>query len=502
MNTFDFKSPAELVLLYDEDIFSGKASLHPWQLNLLLEFGKVKPTSKSPYRLALVAANGSGKDKYIIAPFCLWFILSKANAEVIVTSSSAQQLDNQTEKYLRYLGQRINAKHNTEILRIIKRKIECSITNSTIRLFATDEPGKAEGYHPLTPESEMAIVTNETKSIPDDIMEALMRCTGFNYWLEVSSPGQPSGHFYRTVTTGTSKVVRVTSYDCPHISRDEIEYDKLRLGESSAIFRSKHLALFTSVEQKVIITREMLDKMMSNPPPKIGSYLRAGLDFGAGGDETVLSVWEGNTQIAQECMTCEDTERTADWLVQLFEKYGLQEHNIYADDGGIGRNYFYSILKRGWKINRVLFNSRASNKKEFLNLGAELWYKFSRYVQMGCFNLLNDSKLLDQLSSRQYAIMQGGRIRLVKKSELRSQGYPSPDRADAAVLANIPISLDMAESWALGKTFEKHKQSSKPRLIDINKALLVQESDYYKVNPQPPQQGNIANLMAYLHANS
>jgi len=447
-HAYAFSGPEEVVALYDNDIRSGAANLHKWQLEQLIEFGQVKPKPQTPYRVAIVAANGSGKDKFIIAPFCIWFIMSKIDAEVIVTSSSAQQLDNQTEKYIRHLAQSINAKHGKEVLRIIKRRIECLESGSTIRLFATDEPGKAEGYHPLTTNSEMAIVTNETKTIPDNIMEALMRCSGFNYWVEVSSPGQPSGHFYRSATQGQVKFRRVTSYDCPHISKEEIEYDKIRLGESSALFRSKHLALFTSVDQQVVVRRELVDKYVLESPEHFKtSFNRAGLDLGAGGDETVLSVWNGNMQLAQEAMRCEDTERTVKWLVDLFSKYALKPEFIWMDDGGIGRNYFYSLKEKGWPLNRILFQSAAINKREFLNLGAELWWKFGRFFEMGAFKILADHKLIDQLSSRQYVQPTGGKIRLMKKSELKAHGWPSPDRADAAVLANVSTTLDMVERW-------------------------------------------------------
>lgn len=462
---YAFEGPEELVSIYDRDIASGSARLHDWQFEQLVEFGQVRPTAESPYRMALVAANGSGKDKFIIAPFCVWFVMSKIDAEVIVTSSSAQQLDNQTEKYIRYLAQAINAKHGHEVLRVIKRRIECVETGSTIRLFATDEPGKAEGYHPLTTSSEMAIVTNETKSIPDEIMEALMRCSGFNYWIEVSSPGQPAGHFYRSATQGLVKFRRVTSYDCPHISEKEIEYDKKRLGESSALFRSKHLALFTSVDQQVVLRRELIDRYLLSPPDnKVSAHNRAGLDLGAGGDETVLSVWNGNVQIAQETMQCEDTERTVKWILDLVSKYQLKSEYVWMDDGGIGRNYYFSLRDKGFTPNRILFQTAAINKREFLNLGAELWWRFARHYEMGAFKILADSKLIDQLSSRQYLQPPGGKIRLMKKSELKAHGWPSPDRADAAILANTSTTTDQVERW-LGIDDDKPAERSKRSAI-------------------------------------
>lgn len=476
-HAYAFEGPEELVSIYDRELSSGQATLHDWQFQQLVEFGQVKPTASDPYRMALVAANGSGKDKFIIAPFCVWFIMSKVDAECIVTSSSAQQLDNQTEKYIRFLAQAINAKHGREVLRVIKRRVECPETGSTIRLFATDEPGKAEGYHPLTTSSEMAIVTNETKSIPDEIMEALMRCSGFNYWIEVSSPGQSAGHFYRSATEGLVKFRRITSYDCPHISKKEIEYDRLRLGEASALFRSKHLALFTSIDQQVVLRREVIDRYILAPcEHKAAVHNRAGLDLGAGGDETVLSVWNGNKQIGQETLKCEDTERTVKWVLDLVSKWELKPEYVWMDDGGIGRNYYFSLRDKGFTPNRILFQTFAINRREFLNLGAELWWRFARHYEMGALVIMNDKKLIDQLSSRQYLQPPGGKIRLMKKSELKSHGYPSPDRADAAILANTNTTIDTVERW-LGLNEDKVAKRQ-PRSAIISPSSSIATTRY------------------------
>src|SRR6187402_2956437 len=67
-----------------------------------------KPTSRHPYKFALCAANGSGKDAFVIAPFALWFICCKIQSKVIITSSSGNQLSTQTEKYITNLAKCIN----------------------------------------------------------------------------------------------------------------------------------------------------------------------------------------------------------------------------------------------------------------------------------------------------------------------------------------------------------------------------------------------------------
>jgi hypothetical protein len=393
----------------------------------------------------MVAANGSGKDKYIVAPFCLWFLLSKLNSRVIVTSASAQQLDSQTENYIRRLAQHFNKEHGEEIIRVVKRYISCPLTGSEIRLFATDEAGKAEGYHPLEPGAEMAIVCGEAKSIAEDIYEALGTCSGFNYWIDISTPGVPLGTFYRMATEGAKHGVdfkRVTSYDCAHISRETIEFDKFRYGENSPRFRSKHLALFTSLDGAYILTREIIDKYIGNVSERRDGIKRAGLDFGAGGDETVLSVWDGNTQIASDGYTNEDTEATVRWVIQKIKEYSLDPGRIFADDGGVGRGMIFSLRDKGYDVNRCLAQSPAIDKRDFLNRGAELWWSFARCYEAGMLKILPNKVLIEQLSTRKYKQPSGGKIRLISKKEMKAEGLPSPDHADAAILAHTGRGLE------------------------------------------------------------
>jgi len=155
-----------------------------------------------------------------------------------------------------------------------------------------------EGYHPFPdhPGAEMCIAINEAKSVDDAIFNAMRRCTGFSVWLEVSSPGRAFGHFFTRVSesrqwedgycAGKGFTRRITAYDCPHIPVSEIEEAKGELPDW--LFNSIYLALFSSVDEQVIIMPEVLAKIIQDQkksPPKHVSFgtLSAGVDFAAGG---------------------------------------------------------------------------------------------------------------------------------------------------------------------------------------------------------------------------
>lgn len=488
---FDFPDPSFVVCLFDKDLLNQTATLHPWQVEVSEELASVKATAQHPHKFCLVAANGSGKDKYVIAPFCVWFSLTKIRSRVILTSSSGVQLTSQTEGYIRDMAERVNAYFGEEIYKIRQRYIYCNKTGSEIRMFATDEKGKAEGYHPWDATSEMAIIVNEGKSVTEEIHGALRRCTGYNYWLEVSTPGEPHGFFYNAATHWKHKR-RITSYDCPHLSEEDRDEDKRDLGENSALFRSKHLALFTSIGGQVIIPIDLINSIVENPPqtsyPSIQE--RIGIDIAAGGDENAICFTKGNKCRKEYSFREVDTTVTADRIERILkdEKIPMDYPFIFADGGGVGKGVIDMLRRKGWNINEI-HNQWAAlgGKKMFANRGAENWYRVKRLFEEFIFDASTlGEKTREQLASRHYKQNgANGRIGLESKKDAKAHGRPSPDRADAFILSMTGLDYDeflKAEKFIdTTKAINTPYSNGKPRVIlrDMEEAKEYVERQAY-----------------------
>lgn len=442
----NFPNPALFLAFFDKSIADGNTKLHDWQRDVNIELAPaVPPTSTHPLKYFLVAANGSGKDAFVIAPFAAWFCFCKIKSRCIITSSSGGQLTAQTETYIKGMCEKVNQFFGTQVFKIRQRHIRCLATGSEIRMFATDEAGKAEGYHPIEPNAEMAIIKNESKSIAEDIHRALKRCTGYNYWLEVSSPGMPQGAFYYAVTKW-SKGRRITSYDCSHISEEERESDKIELGEHSAEYRSKHLAEFTSSDNDVAIPTELIKRILQSPPSQrfAGLGRRVGIDLAAGGDETTLCITNNGLPEKEKWFREKDTTIEVDIIERFLVDNNIPKDHpyIYADDGGIGHAIIDMLIRKGWKIHRVRNDSAALNKKRFGNRGAEMWFTVKRILEEGVIDLSKlSNKTLEQLGARRYRQVEGGRIFLQSKRQAKAEGFNSPDRADAFVLSFGGLSI-------------------------------------------------------------
>lgn len=446
--TLAFKTPAQMLAVVVQDIATQQVTLHDWQLDISQELADSLATanSKHPYKYALCAANGSGKDAFVVAPFVVWFMLVNVRGLVIVTSSSGQQLSSQTENYIKSIAEAVNAYFGANIFRIRQRYIKCLLTGSEVRLFATDEAGKAEGYHPLVPNGAMAIIVNEAKSVAEEIFKALRRCTGYTHWLNVSTPGEDRGYFYLSFNNWKHKR-RVDYTECTHMSDDERLEDLANDGEHSAYYRSKWLALFTSVDGQYVIPRQTITSLLANPPEDIGAGwpLRIGIDLAAGSDETTVCVTRGNKVVKELYFREKDTTIAADRINSFLLGLGLQfsHEHIYGDDGGVGHSIIDMLCRMGWQIRRIVNQSRAVKSTQFGNRGAELWDKAKRFFEEKLFNPTGlTQKTIDQLASRKYKGISAGKTFLQSKKEAKAEGQHSPDRADAFILSLTGLTLE------------------------------------------------------------
>jgi len=402
---------------------------------------KEDPCPDRPLKLCLPAANGSGKDQYLIAGFAVWFAACGIRNRVIITSASHEQLKYQTEIYIRQLIQGAN-KAFGKLFDSVEFYHTCTRTGSEIKLFVTDESKRAEGFHPFT-DGKMAIIINEAKSVPESIFDALARCTGYSYWLEISSPAGKSGHFYQVsldaihwpakMELNRYYLRHISAYDCPHIPKSHIDY--MKENKEPFWFDSSILALFSDYGDNVVISEALFEECFRSQVPTQDGTIGIGLDLAAGGDENSCYVRNGNHIVGALHFVQKNTEVTSPVIDEFLFPYKAFDYRFYADDGGIGRAIIDRLISLGWKIQRRLNQFPAFNKKEFRNLGAEDYFYLRRLVAKRLLVLSKkDPILVRQLTARYYDQKDGGRYQLESKSEARIRTKESPDRADAFVL--------------------------------------------------------------------
>lgn len=398
-----------------------------WQIEALEAFGRGYPT-------ALVACNGSGKSTEVAGAAVEWFFEKHPRGWLVATSSSFNQLQNQT-----WAAIESRLPGDYEVRRAASPlKIKAPGGGEGIG-FSTKEAGRAEGWHPKISADvdPVMILMDEAKTVPDSIWTAFDRCT-VAYSLIISSPGPPLGRFFECFHS-LKKFYwtrRVPSTECPHIPAHKRERDKEIHGEDSAAYRSMHLAEFTEGGEFLIISPTDLQAAILLQPAarNDGGETVGFFDFARGGDENVFALRRGNKVRIVEAWTQRDTTQAVRKFIQLAKELGLQSSQCWGDADGLGGPMVDLFKDEGFAINEFHGGARPLDPVNYSNLISEVWIQGIRRIERGDFNIGElDVATKKQLTTRLFEWDKNGKKRVESKDDMRKRGIPSPDRADAVL---------------------------------------------------------------------
>lgn len=402
--------------------------LYPKQVEALESVGVGVRNGKPP--TSFVAANGSGKTQRVIAPAVLWFLHRYPLGRCPITSGSWLQVEKQL----------FPALHSFQSHPLFR---SWTFNQTEIRTgkgglavgFSTDSPGRVEGWHPLISRDidPVFYVTDEAKTVPDGIFDAIGRCT-LDFQLLTSSPGAPRGKFYRSHHEERSehRCIKMTSADCPHISPEKIARDMRIYGADHPVFRSMHLAEFTESTERMILTPSRLVRALEGQPKKDTNGEKVAFcDFAAGGDENTFTTRRGNYVKVEKAWREKDTMQAAREFVELFKYHGFKQHEIWGDADGLGTVMIDAIAELGYRINRFHGGQAPEDKEHYANLIAEAWITGAREIEQGRIHLGEvDPETSRQMTTRKLEWADNGKLRLESKEKMRAAGLPSPDRGD------------------------------------------------------------------------
>ncbi len=527
------KDPIDLLYLVDTEIQLGAANggvdLASWQIQIMLDFADSRHNQDFPFQAVVRACNGSGKDKYVIAACAVWVCMRYKNTVCPVTSSSGFQLDTQTCKHTKRLCEAVNRYFGIELWSCNYRKYVFQFDlsdhefDSEILCYATDEPGKAEGFHPVGRGKKMCIFASEDKTIPDEINAALNKCTGYTHRVHASTPGKSFGHFYdycqmavmrkalkdiKAIDSSDWIQYHITGAMCPYRGKNARKLAIMNTpgGENSSAVRSQEDAEFSADDGEMVVIPFtyiwQAARNTFNTSWLVADHNSAGLDLSDGGAETSLAIRNGNKLLKVIPFKFDNTEDTVDFLVKKFIEFELNnnESRINGDCIGIGKPILDRLKRLGWKNIRY-FDSRAAayNPGVYKNRNSEMWFNFRKLILQKEITLLQDKVLEKQLGTRHYKLMDGKIHQMLSKVEEKKLGNPSPDRADSVMYCfsdyksthleeevvedNLPFKIVETEQeskfdfdmrvWAKGQKDSNTCHSELPDVDDIRKELAL-----------------------------
>jgi phage terminase large subunit len=427
-----------LLLQYFPELFLGER-LYKWQFDVLAALNYRES------RVALKAANGSGKTSSVVAAAILWHMIRFPGSQVVVTAGVYRQIVNVLWPVLRTkitglggeaMGWKVT--ENQILYTAPTLPGQLPLPPAMCMGFSADKPESAESWHRRGPSENLLYVIDEAKAVADGIFDAMERCQPSRV-LEVSSPGGRAGRFFERFHKADARyeLFTVTAYDCPHITREWIDQQIASYGERSPIIQSMIFAEFGDEDQNlVVMPLAVLQRAIASPPAKIGTDLRAGCDFAAGGDENVIQLLEGNIPKERVAWREKDTTAAIGRFITEFTRMRLKPEQIWADAGGIGINFCDALREAGWAVNRVNNGEAAWDDHKFANRGTEMWVTYARMVETGQIAVPADDEILHrQLTTRHLQHNSKGKLMVEPKDKMKDRGLGSPDRADAMILA-------------------------------------------------------------------
>lgn len=271
----------------------------------------------------------------------------------------------------------------------------------------------------------------------------------------IGNPDDPSSYFAEVCKPGSGwHHIKIGAEDTPNftgervservskslISRTWVEERKQRWGVDSPVYISKVLGEFPVDAEDGVVPASWAFRCHNIPSEdKRTTPNEAGLDCGAGGDESVMTQRIGKRLVPVFSDTNPDTMATADKVHEHMIRLGCTA--IKVDVIGIGKGISDQLTRLGkgkYKVVPVNVGESSSEPDRFPRLRDEIWWTIGRELsEMGDWDIsAMGEDFVAQLTAPKYTIVPGSRkIKVEAKEETRKRLGSSPDHADSGLLA-------------------------------------------------------------------
>lgn len=458
--------------------FRDILGLNPWSRQI-----EIIESVRDHQRVAVTSGHKTGKSNSA-AGLALWFYSSFPDARVIMSSTTARQVDTILWRELRMMFSRAGkclackredpygrrpppCPHSAALTGEIHELARSGLKSSDFREvfgFTAREPEAVAGISG----GRMLYILDEASGIPEPIFEAVEgnRAGGAKIVM-FSNPTRTEGTFFKAFHDPRAskewRRITVSSEETPNVvqgrllipglaTREWVEEKRREWGEDSALYKVRVKGEFVLHEDGKILSvhaiAEAVRRCSDEETPPVGR-LCVGLDpagEGGMGDESVMVARRGLRMVDLEVMRGLDH---AGHLAHLLRFVGLHRRPdeeplplvIVDREGSIGAP-LYRVLRLHSEDHPGLFEVRgvrASDKARrqpdiYDRARDELWGGLAAWLREGGA-IIDDPHLQQELHAPQWGHTLRGQLKATSKDDLRRILGRSPDRADALALA-------------------------------------------------------------------
>lgn len=409
-------------------------------------------------RTAVKSCHDAGKS-FIASRIADWWIdvHPPGEAFVVSTAPTYKQVHAILWEEIRRAAKRAGAR-GTPLPGRVLQSDEWKLDDGTIVGFGrkpadTDEHG-FQGIH----RRYVLVILDEACGVPKQLWTAVEAITtnADCRILAIGNPDDPATEFAEVCKPGSGwNVVRISAFDTPNFTGEQVpdglrpllldpawEQDKARRwGTESPLYTSKVLGEFPDIGEDVLIAPSLIAAAQARDLAP-GPYGVLGVDVARyGSDRTVIALRRGGrVRIIGEHAKQATTETTGH-VIAAARDHGADE--IRVDGVGVGGGVVDQLREQGHDVVDMQAGAGSSDPEHYLNARAEWYWGLRQRFEDGDIDLdPDDDDLAAQLGSLKYKFTARGQIQIESKDDMRKRGLPSPDRADAVMLASAAVQLD------------------------------------------------------------
>jgi len=433
-------------------------------------------------RTAVKACHGAGKT-FTLALAVLWWLSRYKHGIVLTTAPTDRQVKTQLWSEIHRHIARCEAFEFPEFnMKDIKLRGEDNFAMG----LSTNRTENFQGYHGR----QVLIVADEAPGIQAGIWDAIEGTTagGRVHIVQAGNPTIPSGAFFDAFGQERElwNCITIDALETPNLddlpSQDPEERLKLVLDlerfdggpldrnpipylvtkrwvvdhwlqwwhgddDNSPAWVSRVRGRFPRQASNALFRMAWLERA-ARPAKDSGARLIAGIDVGGGDAETSVKICEvghfRKSILAEGNWRGEDTRGP---VAQFLAPYKGRLSAVRVDADGIGHNFALHFRDLGYPIEMVHVGLPCEDKPKlkqenprvrFVNLKAQYYQNVADSFERDEVEGLTDSKTLGQLAGILYELDSHGRIKIEPKEKAAERGVPSPDRAEALMLALGP----------------------------------------------------------------
>ena len=318
---------------------------------------------------------------------------------------------------------------------------------------STDDVDQFQGFH----SPNMLIVVDEAEGVEEPIYEAIeaVMTSENTRLLLIGNPTTVAGTFRRAFyqDRGLYHTITISALESPNVVANRVvlpgltthhwvEERKLVWGEDSPIYRARVLGEFPDQSEDTLIPLSWIERAVGrqgdNADDQEGADATLPVILAVdvarfGSDQSVLLVRRGAKVDKIEAYRGLDTMQLTGHVAAAIDS--LSPQRVSVDEVGLGAGVVDRLKELGYPVRGINVGRSARHRDVYANLRAEGYWRLRELFSQGAISIPSDSELIGQLSALRYTYNSRGQVIIESKEEARSRGLPSPDRADALMLA-------------------------------------------------------------------